>query len=296
MRSLKIALLQMVSCERDVGANLRKGDQFCRLAASAGVDIALFPELWSIGYQPFRPEKPGDREAWLSLAEARDGPFVRHFRDLAGELGMAIGITYLEQWPAAPRNTFTLFDRRGKEILTYAKVHLCPWGPPDDACTPGNDFPVALLDTSAGPIRVGSMICFDREFPEAARMLMLHGAELILTPNACELDDRDSGVGDVRIAQFRVRAFENLVAVAMANYAAPQHDGQSLAFYPDGALIVRGGATEEIVFAECDLARVRAWREREAGRDAARRPEMYAAIGDARHPRPLQRRAEGNAD
>lgn len=291
MRTLKIALLQLASFQRDVNANLRKGDEFCRRAASAGADVALFPEMWSIGCHPVDSEKPADREAWLSLAVTRDEPFVRHFRHLAGEVGMAIGITYLEQWPAAPRNTFTLFDRRGEEILTYAKVHLCPWDPPDNACTSGNEFPVASLDTSAGSVRVGSMICFDREFPEAARMLMLNGAELILTPNACELDDRESGVGDVRIAQFRARAFENLVAVAMTNYAAPQNDGQSVAFYPDGALIVRGGSAEEIVFVELDLARVRAWREREASRDAARSPEKYAAISSPQHPRPLDRRA-----
>jgi predicted amidohydrolase len=284
---LRIALLQLLSCGLDRDANLRKGESFCRRAAAAGADLALFPEMWSIGYQPFDPKKPGDREAWLSLAEARDGPFVAHFRRLSRELGMAIGITYLEEWPAAPRDTLTLFDRRGEEVLTYAKVHLGPWDPPDNACTAGGEFPVGRLDTRAGPVQVGSMICFDREFPETARMLMLNGAELILTPNACELDDREWGVGDVRIAQFRTRAFENLLAVAMANYAAPQNDGRSVAFYPDGNPIVQGGPDEAIVLAELDLERVRAWREREASRDAPRRPERYAAISDPRHPRPL---------
>jgi predicted amidohydrolase len=289
MTTLKIALLQLVSSRRDIDANRQKGDLFCRRAASSGAHVALFPELWSIGYQPFDPEKPGDREDWLSLSVARDGPFVEHFRRLARELGMAIGITYLERWPAAPRDTITLFDRRGEEILTYAKVHLGPWDPPDNACTPGNEFPVASLDTPVGSVQVGCMICFDREFPEAARMLMLNGAELILTPNACELDERGSGFGDVRIAQFRARAFENLVAVAMANYAAPQNDGSSVAFYPDGALVVQGPSTEEIVVADIDLARVRALREREVGRDAARSPEKYAAISSPQHPRPLAR-------
>ncbi|MGH7232958.1 MAG: nitrilase-related carbon-nitrogen hydrolase, partial [Nitrospiraceae bacterium] len=109
-------------------------------------------------------------------------------------------------------------------------------------------------------------------------------------PNACDLDDEKSGVGDVRIAQFRARAFENLVAVAMANYAAPQNDGRSVAFYPDGALIVQGGSTEEIVLAEVDVVRIRAWRKREARRDAARSPEKYAAISSPQHPRPLDSR------
>lgn len=287
MPTLRIALLQLASCGLDRDANLRKGDEFCRRAAAAGADVAVFPELWSIGCQRFDPAKPADRAAWLSLAVARDEPFVHCFQQLAVELGMAIGITYLERWPAAPRNAFTLFDRRGHEVLTHAKVHLCPWDPPDNACSAGNEFPVGSLDTADGPIRVGAMICFDREFPESARMLMLNGAELILTPNACDLDDQASGIGDVRIAQFRARAFENGVAVAMANYAAPQNDGRSVAFYPDGALIVLGDSAEGIVLAEVDLARVRAWRRQEAGRDAARSPEKYAAISSPRHPRPL---------
>jgi len=59
------------------------------------------------------------------------------------------------------------------------------------------------------------MICYDREFPESARILMLKGAEIILTPNCCELEQS-------RLGQFRTRAFENMVGVAMANYAAPQ--------------------------------------------------------------------------
>lgn len=290
MPTLRITLLQLVSCGRDVAANLRKGDDFCRRAASLGADLALFPEMWSIGYQRFDAQIPGDRERWLGLAEPREGDFVQHFKRLASELGMAIAITYLERWPGAPRNTLTIFDRRGAEALTYAKVHLCPWDPPDNVCTPGDGFPVGALDTAAGPVPVGAMICFDREFPEAARMLMLNGAEVILTPNACALDDRESGVGDVRIAQFRARAFENLVAVAMANYAAPQHDGRSVAFHPDGTLVVQGDASEGIVVAELDLERIRAWREQEVGRDAARSPEKYAAISRPDHPRPLASR------
>jgi predicted amidohydrolase len=82
------------------------------------------------------------------------------------------------------------------------------------ALTPGDEFRVADLDTRAGTVRVGLMICYDREFPESARVLMLGGTELILTPNACGLDAD-------RLGQFRARAYENIVGVAMANYATP---------------------------------------------------------------------------
>ena len=101
-------------------------------------------------------------------------------------------------------------------MLTYAKVHICDWGM-EAALTPGDGFRVADLDTRAGTVRVGLMICYDREFPESARVLMLGGAELILTPNACGLDAD-------RLGQCRARASENMVGVAMANYATPDPD------------------------------------------------------------------------
>jgi N-carbamoylputrescine amidase len=278
MARFRIAHLQMASHGLDRAANLAKGEEFCRRAAAGGADLALFPELWSIGYAGFDASDPAARAAWLALAIDRDDPWVLRHRDLARELELAIAVTYLERGSGAPRNTLVIFDRHGQQVLSYAKVHLCPWGPPDDACAPGDDFPVARLESAAGTLRVGAMICFDREFPEAARMLMLNGAELILTPNACDLDDRASGLGDVRIAQFRARAFENLVAVAMTNYAAPQNDGRSVAFGPDGATLAQAGCAEEVIFADLDVAKLRAFREREKLRDTVRCPEKYGAI------------------
>ncbi len=138
---------------------------------------------------------------------------------------MAIAVTYLERSPAGPRNALTLFDCCGREALTYAKVHTCSFDLPEQALAPGAEFPVARLETGAGPVVVGAMICFDREFPESARILMLKGAEIIITPNACELEAN-------RLGQFRARAYENMVGVAMANYAAPQENGHSTVVDP----------------------------------------------------------------
>jgi predicted amidohydrolase len=92
MALLKVALLQMVSFGRDLDANLRKGETFCREAAATGAQVALFPEMWSIGCSGFDPIDPADRDAWRSLAVARDEHFVQHFRRLAAELRMAIGM------------------------------------------------------------------------------------------------------------------------------------------------------------------------------------------------------------
>jgi predicted amidohydrolase len=284
--TLELALLQMAGAGRDKAANLEKAEAFCREAAAGGAHLALFPEMWSVGYSRFGEGDAADRDAWCTLAEPIDGPFVSHFRTLAVELGMALGVTWLETGPAAPHNAFALIDAAGRTALHYAKVHLCTWSPPDSGCAPGDAFPVATLETPVGPVELGAMICFDREFPESGRMLMLEGAELILVPNACALKC-DPDVGDVRIAQFRGRAFELLLALAMTNYAAPQEDGHSLLVLPDGSVTAIGGTDEGVVRAGLDLDALRAWRRRESERDTPRSPAKYHAIADPRHRRPL---------
>ncbi|HYF94634.1 MAG TPA: carbon-nitrogen hydrolase family protein [Symbiobacteriaceae bacterium] len=220
----RVALLQMVSCGADVEASLRKGDRFCREAAAAGADLALFPELWSHGY-------------------------------------------------------------------TYAKVHTCDFAD-EAALTPGDEFLVCTVDTAEdGPVAVGAMICFDREFPESAWVLMLKGAEIILTPNACGLEEH-------RLAQFRTRAFENMLGVAMCNYAAPQNNGHSIAF--DGMAfnadetsrdmkLVAAGENEEIYMATFDMKQIRAYREREAMGDAYRKPRAYQGLTERAALRPFIR-------
>jgi predicted amidohydrolase len=293
MASLNVALIQARSRGADPELALRDGERLCREAAAAGADVVLFPELWQIGYTNWRAD-PEQRAAWLAHATTLDGPFVSHFRDLARELGVAIVITYLEAWPGAPRNTATLIDRHGEPVLTYAKVHTCDFGM-EAAMTPGDGFRVADLDTRAGPVRMGLMICYDRDFPEAARVLMLGGAELILTPNACGLDND-------RIGTLRVRALENMLGAAMASYAAPDPavdlshlapldvcNGHSVAFSgirydrEGNALehkLVEGGEGEEILIATFDLDALRAFREFETGGDAYRKPGAYRALVD----------------
>ena len=293
MASLKVALVQARSHGADPDFALREGERACREAAREGADVVLFPELWQLGYASC-PAEPAQRAAWLAHATTLDGRFVSHFRELARELGLAVVITYLEDWPHAPRNTATLIDRHGDPVLTYAKVHTCDFGM-EAALTPGDGFRVADLDTRAGTVRVGLMICYDREFPESARVLMLGGAELILTPNACGLDAE-------RLGQFRARAYENMVGVAMANYATPDPaddlshlgpldvcNGHSVAFSgmtydrEGNGLdhkLVEAGEGEELVIATFDLEALRAYRAHEAGGDAYRKPGSYRALVD----------------
>jgi len=273
----------MTSCGLDRDASLAKGELFCRRARARGADVALFPEMWSVGMTFFDPKREGERERWRAQAISRDDPFIMHFRKLAAELNMAIALTYLEKWEGRPRNSVSLIDRRGEIILTFAKVHTCEF---DIECeiTPGDDFPVCELDTEQGAVKIGFMICYDREFPESARILMLRGAELILTPNACTLDHH-------RIDQFKTRAFENMTGVAMTNYAAPRNNGHSIAFdaaaYTQGipeelpgrdTLIIEAGEQEDVYIATFDMDSLRSYRERETWGNSYRRPRLYEML------------------
>lgn len=287
MGALRIALLQMASCGHDQDAALATGDTWCRRAAQMGADIALFPEMWNVGYTFFDPEVSGAQEQWLSLAIAQDEPFFEHFRALAAELDMAIALTFLQRWEERPRNSVAIIDRHGEIALTYAKVHTCDFDA-EALLTAGEEFPVCDLDTAAGPVQVGAMICYDREFPESARILMLGGAEAILVPNACRVEEN-------RLAQLRTRAYENMLCVAMTNYAPQRGNGHSVAF--DGMafdrdenrrdmLIVEAGEAEGVYLACVDLERLRQYRQAETWGNAFRRPRLYGALvaGEVQEP------------
>ncbi len=293
----------MAACG-DQAANQAQGEAYCRRARQMGADIALFPEMWQIGYvceglkaegssdlflapelcqrgmRPYEhtPEELAARMRWQAQAVSQDSPFIFHFRQLARELNMAIAITYLERWPGAPRNSMSLIDRHGEIVMTYAKVHTCDFDEPEASLTPGEDFYVCDLNTEQGTVKIGAMICYDREFPESARILMLKGAEIILNPNACDMEIN-------RLSQCRARAYENMVGFAMANYAGPRF-GHSIAFdgiaFADGAsrdmLLIEAGEEEGLFLAPFDLDKLRDYRQRETWGNAFRRPHRYRLL------------------
>lgn len=288
MDFLKIALLQIAPC-RTQEANLKKGTEYCRRAKSLGADIVLFPEMWSNGYGIC--ERPAGE--WMRDAIPADGDFVNTFGKTARELEIAVGITFLEKYGEGARNTIVLFDRFGKKRLTYAKVHTCDFGA-ERSLTPGEAFYTVDLDTACGPVKVGAMICYDREFPESARILMLQGAELILVPNACPMEIN-------RISQLRGRAYENMLAVATCNYPAtvPDCNGHSTVFdgvaYLTGmessrdTCILEADEKEGICLAELDLKRLREYRRSEVHGNAYRHPEKYAILSEDKVQEPFVR-------
>ena len=273
---LRIALMQLLPTG-SLDGQLQKGISACRKAKEMDADVALFPEMWSDGYN-----LPQDQDALDRLALPPDGAFVTAFSEAAARLRMAVGITYLERHSTKPRNSFILFDRSGMDVLRYSKVHTCDFED-ERVLSPGDGFYAADLDTGRGTVRVGCMICFDREFPESARILMLKGAEVILAPNACPMEIN-------RLAALRARAYENMLAVATCNYPAgePDCNGRSTVF--DGVAWLRDepGVRDMCVFeaprqegiylAEIDLDTLRAYRAREVTGWKYRRPRAYGIL------------------
>ena len=272
----KIALLQLMP-GKTLDEQQRIGTEACRKAKEMGADVALFPEMWSDGYY-----LPQDEKEVTALAVSAGSDFVLSFRDLARELEMAIGITFLEENDPKPLNSVIFFDRNGNETLHYSKVHTCDFAD-ERVLSPGEDFYVADLDTGRGTVKIGSMICFDREFPESARILMLKGAEVILAPNACPMEIN-------RLSALRARAYENMLAVATCNYPEGQPDcnGHSTVF--DGVAWLRDeeGVRDMCVLeapgeagvyvAEIDMDMLRKHRESDVMGDKYRHPERYGIL------------------
>lgn len=216
------------------------------------------------------------------------------YQNLAKELDMAIAITLLEKFEPLPRNSVCLIDRFGKIKYTYAKVHTCDFGS-EIRLTPGDDFYVTDLDTKIGNVKIGSMICYDREFPESARILMLKGAEIVLVPNACPMEIN-------RLSQLRTRAFENMIGIATTNYAKgkPDCNGHSSAF--DGiaykidepcsrdTMIIEAGEYEGIYFANFSIDEIRDYRKREVHGNAFRHPAKYKLLVEEKIEEPFIRK------
>ena len=175
-----------------------------------------------------------------------------------------------------------LFDRHGREALKYSKVHTCDFDA-ESALSPGDGFYVCDLDTASDIIKVGAMICFDREFPESARVLMLKGAEVILAPNACPMEIN-------RLSALRARAYENMLAVATCNYpeGVPDCNGHSTVF--DGVAwlcdepgvrdmcILEADGSEGVFTADIDLDMLREYRSHEVMGNAYRKTWAYKAL------------------
>jgi predicted amidohydrolase len=272
--TFSVALLQISPQELNPEFNLEKGPEACRKAKSLGADLALFPEMWNIGYAFCPPDR---KEEWEAQAIDQQSDFFQAYAQAAKELQLNIAITYLEKFSPKPRNTVSIINSDGEVVLIYSKVFLCSFGQEelqknhyqiDDVgrdynCSPGTTFDICELTTGKGSVKVGAMICAEREFPEVAGSLMKNRAELIIVPNSCDWDE-------IRDCQLKTRAFENLVGIAMTNYPKPKNNGQSTAYSPlafgNNSLIAKAGEDEEIPLATFDMDKIREFRHEEQWR------------------------------
>ena len=268
MKKLKIALIQHNSVMSDIAKNTAAAEKLIREASKNGADLVLFPECFLTSYsapdicKKLLPVDEIERDPqfikWCENALSEDDEHFARITSLAAELNIGVVITGFSKGEQRPRNTAWIIDRDGKVILKYSKVHTCDfdW---ERYLEPGESFPVCKFDGVA----LGCMICYDREYPESARELMLSGAELIMHPNCC---------GDMppRLKELSVRAMENMVGIAMANPPAPGM-GNSCAFSPavwtregfDNTVFVGTELDETIYCVEFDIDELRAYRERE---------------------------------
>ena len=160
-------------------------------------------------------------------------------------------------------------------VMKYAKVHTCDFAD-EKVLESGTEFKVCDFDG----VKIGIMICYDREYPESARVLMLKGAEIILVPNDC-------GSMRPRLQALSTRAYENMCGVAMANPNG-ENAGNSCAYSPicwdrngecvDNTLLLADAETEGLFYADFDMDAIRAYREREMMGNTFRKVKAYAQL------------------
>lgn len=272
----KVAILQLDAIN-NLNESLIKGIDACKKAKEMGADIAVFPEMWNIGYE--MPKNKENLNVWMERAIKENSEYIIKFKKLAKKLNMAIAITFLEKTNNLPRNSIIIYDRFGNKILKYSKVHTVDFKI-ERYTEPGTDFYVGELDYERGKVKIGSMICFDREFPECARILMIKGAEIILVPNACFMSK-------IRLDQLKVRAYENMVGIVTINYS--NNGGKSSAFSPivrdknknelNNKILVMD-EKENIQIVKFNLNDIRDYRKRETLGDAYRKPLLYKYLSE----------------
>jgi predicted amidohydrolase len=273
MSTWKVVGVQMDCRLGELGHNLEAVRAGLRRAVEAGAELVVFPECILSGY------------AFDSRAEAEPaaqpvpGPATEALAADCRACGAFAVVGLLERGPGGELfNCCALVGPAGL-VANYRKVHL-PYLGVDRFTTPG-DRPFAVHDL--GGLRLGMNICYDASFPEAARVLMLLGADLIVLPT-----NWPPGARTTPELLVPARAMENHLYYAAVNRVGEERGwrfiGQSRLAAPDGSLLARAGEGPELLLAEIDPSVARAKRlvkvpgKYELDRLADRRPELYAPL------------------
>lgn len=263
---LKVALLQ----DTDRGsraANLDAIEAGLREAAAAGAELVLLQELHNGPY--FCQNESVDT---FDLAETIPGPGTDRLGALAAELQLVLVASLFEKRAAGLyHNTSVVFDRSAAIAGKYRKMHI-----PDDPAfyekfyfTPG-DLGFEPIDTSVG--RLGVLVCWDQWYPEAARLMALAGAELLLYPTAIGWDPRDDEAEKARqrdawITVQRGHAIANGLPLLACNRSGIESDpsgvgagiqfwGSSFVAGPQGEFLAQAGTEgRQLLLADVDMQR-----------------------------------------
>ncbi len=277
-RKLNIAIIQAAFGE-DMAANIGKVENFTRAAAKNGAQLILAPELFQGPYFC----KTKDPRYFASAFPVDKHPVVTTLAPLAGELGVLMPLSIFERDGGNYYNSLVMADADGSIMGVYRKSHI-PDGPGYEEkfyFTPGAAG-FKTWKTKFGTIGIG--ICWDQWFPEAARAMMLGGAEILLYPTAIGSEPENPFL-DTQSRWRRAmigHAVSNVVPVAAANRIGDE-DGQIFygsSFVADdgGDLLADMSRTEEgFEIVTLDLDEIAA-RRADWGLFGDRRPELYGAL------------------
>lgn len=236
----RVAAWQCPPAPLDVAGNLRRLDEACAAAAARQAEVLVTPEMFTSGYG-ITPEEAA------RLAEDAGGPTGAAVAEIARRHGLGIVYGHPERAPGGHAyNAATLVGPDGAVRGRHRKVHL--FGDLDRALFVANPQPPMAFDFDGA--RVGILICYDVEFPEAVRRLAVDGAQAVLVPTA-----NMAGCEEVQEFLVRARACENGCGVVYANYCGADdvfgYNGRSVICGPDGEVLAQAGAEgEQILIAD----------------------------------------------
>lgn len=250
---LTLALYQCPSGPLVPDTNLQRLSVAAQQARQRGADVLVCPEMFMTGYAIGAP-------AVQQLAQPADGAFAQAVAAIARQQDIALVYGYPERdAQGAVFNAAQWISASGERCLNYRKTHL--FGALDrDQFSPGDP---GYAEVELKGWRISLLICYDVEFPENTRRLALAGADLIVVPTANMVP-----YDFVAQAVVPVRAFENQVYIAYANYVGHEADlhygGLSNVAAPDGSLLAQAGPEqEELLLATLDGAQLQTARQQQ---------------------------------
>ena len=281
-RVVTIATTQM-ACSPNRAENVDRAEALVRRAAGSGAQIVLLQELFSTPYFC----KDQRQEHFALAAAADDNPLIETMRGLAAELQVVLPVSFFERANAAHYNSLAMIDADGSLLGVYRKAHI-PDGPGYQEkyyFNPGDTgFQVFRTRYAA----LGCAICWDQWFPEAARIMALKGAEILLYPTAIGSEPQDPSLESrehwTRVMQGHAGA--NLMPLVAANrIGEEQGESCTLTFYgssfiagPTGEIVASAGQDAEAVLtATFDLDAIAATRA-SWGVFRDRRPDLYGPL------------------